>query len=143
MVGASVSQPPCYVLDTSSLIYLEKSPGLHHLPDFPGKWLVVPSKVAKELNSTGAPKETKNWLNSGRAATFSVNSEKELFMKLRVQEKLLHDPDIQGLVIAHHRKGTYVVNEVRATRVAQSLGLRTLKAQQFLEEVIPHLPGFG
>ena len=75
MVGIPVLWPPCYVFDTSSLIHLEKSLGLQHLLSSPGKWLVVPSKVAKQLNSEGAPKETKKWLSSGKAATFSVNSE--------------------------------------------------------------------
>ncbi len=143
MVSIPVLQTPCYVFDTSSLIHLEKSPGLQHLPSSPGKWMVVPSKVAKQLNSKGAPKETKRWLNSGKAATFSVNTEGVLFMKLRVQERLLEDADIQGIVIEYPRKGTYVVDEVRAAKVAQNLGVRTLKAEKFLEEVIPHLPGFG
>lgn len=136
-------QPPCYIFDTSSLIKLERLVGLHHMPDYPGKWLVVPSKVAKELDSERAPKETKKWLNNGNAATFSGNGEKVLYMTLRVQEKLLEDPDIQGIVIAHHRKGIYVVEEELASRVAQSLGVRTLKTEKFLEEVMPHLPGFG
>jgi len=142
MAGGPDLQPPCYVFDTSSLIKLERSVGLRHMLDYPGKWLVVPSKVAKQLNSEGAPRETKKWLNNGKLATFSVNSEKVLYMKLRVQEKLLEDPDIQGIVIAYHRKGTYVVEEELATRVAQSLGVRTLKSEKFLEEVKPHLPGF-
>ena len=143
MAGIPVLQPPCYVFDTSSLIKLERSVGLHHMPVYPGKWLVVPSKVAKQLNSEGAPKETKKWLNNGKFAKFSVNSEEVLYMKLRVQEKLLEDPDIQGIVIAYHRKGTYVVEEELATRVAQSLEVRTLKSEKFLEEVMPHLPGLG
>ena len=127
------------MFDTSSLIKLERSVGLHRMPDCPGKWLVVPSKVAKQLNSEGAPKETRKWLKSGKFATFSVNSEKALYMKLRVQEKLLEDPDIQGIVIAYHRKGTYVVEEEPATRVAKSLEVRTLKSEKFLEEVMPRL----
>ncbi|HEY54891.1 MAG TPA: hypothetical protein G4N91_01230 [Dehalococcoidia bacterium] len=143
MAGGPVLQPPCYVLDTSSLIKLERSAGFRHMPEYPGKWLVVPSKVAKQLNSEGAPKATKKWLSNGKPAKFSVNSETVLYMKLRVQEKLLEDPDIQGIVIAHHRKGTYVVEEELATRVAQSLGIRTLKLEQFLEEIKPRLPGFG
>lgn len=143
MTSIPVAQPPCYVFDTSSLIQLEKSPGLQHLHSSPGKWLVVPSKVAKQLNSKGAPAETKKWLNSGKVATFTVDSEGMLFMKIRVEERLLEDADIQGIVIAYHRKGTYVVEEGRATKVAQSLGVRTLNADTFLHEVRPYLPGFG
>jgi len=143
MSGIPVLQPPCYVFDTSSLIKLERSIGLHRLPDYPGKWLVVPSKVAKQLNSEGAPKETRKWLNSGKFATFSVNSESVLYMNICVQERLLEDPDVQGIVIAYHRKGTYVVEEVPATRVARRLGVRAINAEKFLEEVMPHLPGFG
>ena len=142
MASITDLQPPCYVFDTSSLIKLERSIGLHCLPDYPGKWLVVPSKVAKQLNSEGAPKETKKWLNNGKFATFNVNGERVLYMKICVQEKLLEDPDVQGIVIAHHRKGAYVVEEELATRVAKSLGVRTLSAEKFLEEVMPHLPGF-
>ncbi len=143
MAGIPVLQPSCYVFDTSSLIKLERSIGLHHLPDYPGKWLIVPSKVAKQLNSEGAPKQTRKWLNNGKFATFSVNSERVLYMRICVQERLLEDPDVQGIVIAHHRKGTYVVEEELATRVARRLGVRTINTEQFLEEVMPHLPGFG
>jgi predicted nucleic acid-binding protein len=143
MAEVPVEQPPCYIFDTSSLIKLERSVGLKHMPDYPGKWLVVPSKVAKELDSEGAPKETKKWLINGKTATFSGNSEKTLYMTLRVQEKLLEDPDIEGIVIAHHRNGTYVVEEELASRVAQRLGIRTLKTEGFLREIVPRLPGFG
>ncbi len=143
MVGVPVLPPPCYVFDTSSLIRLERSIGLDHLPEYPGKWLVVPSKVARQLNSEGAPKETKKWLRSGKLSTFNVDDEHRLFMQIRREEKLLEDPDVQGIVIAHHRKGTYVVEEEPARRVAVSLGVRTLKAEKFLEEVVPHLPGFA
>ena len=143
MASISVLESPCYVFDTSSLIKLERSIGLRHLPDYPGKWLVIPSKMAKQLNSEGAPRETKRWLNKGRPATFSVNGECVLYMKILVEEKALEDPDVQGIVIAHHRKGTYVVEEKPAARVARRLGVRTIKAEQFLQEVMPHLPGFG
>ena len=136
-------QPACYVFDTSSLIQIERSIGLLRLPDYPGKWFVVPSKVAKQLNSEGAPKETKKWLNNGKLATFSGNSEGVLYMRICVQQRLLEDPDVQGIVIAYHRKGTYVVEEELATRVARRLGVRTINTEQFLEEVMPHLPGFG
>jgi len=139
MAGISVLQPPCYVFDTSSLIKLERSLVLNHMPDYPCKWLVVPSKVAKQLNSEGAPKETKKWLNNGKFAVFSVNSERVLYMKLRVQEKLLEDPDVQGIVIAYHHKGTYVVEEEPATRVARKLGIMTINANQFLDTVRPRL----
>jgi predicted nucleic acid-binding protein len=143
MADVPVEQPPCYVFDTSSLIKLEKSLGLNHMPAHPGNWLVVPSKVAKELDSERAPKETKRWLNSGKSATFSGNGERVLYMTLRVREKLLEDPDIEGIVIARHRNGTYVVEEGLASRVAKSLGIKTLKTAGFLGEVMPHLPGFG
>jgi len=143
MAVISDLQPPCYVFDTSSLIKLERSISLDRLPDYPGKWLVVPSKVAKQLNSEGAPKETKKWLNNGKSATFSVNGECVLYMQILVEEKALEDPDIQGIVIACHRKGTYVVEDKPATRVARGLGVRTINAEQFLNEVMPHLPGFG
>jgi len=113
------------------------------MPDYPGKWLVVPSKVARQLDSERAPRETKRWLSNGNVASFSGDGETVLYMRLRVQEKLLEDPDIQGIVIAHHRKGTYVVEEELASRVAQSLGVRTLKTERFLEEIMPRLPGFG
>ena len=142
MAGGPDLQPPCYVFDTSSLIELERSDGLRHMPDYPGKWIVVPSKVAKQLNSEGAPRETKKWINNGKLAKFSVNSEEVLYMKLRVQEKLLEDPDIQGIVIAYHRKGTYVVEEELATSVAQNLGVITLKAAEFMHKVSPKFPGF-
>lgn len=136
-------QPACYVFDTSALIQIERSIGLLRLPDYPGKWLVVPSKVAKQVNSEGAPRETKRWLNKGKLATFSINGERELYMQILVEEKALEDPDVQGIVIAHHRKGTYVVEEEAATRVARRLGVRTIKAKQFLQEVMPRFPGFG
>ena len=109
------------------------------MPSNPGKWLVVPSKVAKQLNSKGAPKETKEWLSRGKIATFSVNGERMLFMRIRVQERLLEDADVEGIVIAYHRKGTYVVKEGPATNVAKRLGIRTMNANLFLDEVRPRL----
>ena len=141
MEDKSASESSCYVFDASSLIELEEPnrKGLKDMPDRPGKWLVVPSKVAKQVNSKGAPAETKNWLRSGRLAIFNVNSEGVQFMKLRVKERALEDPDIQGIVIAYHRKGTYAVEDGPARNVAKSLGVRTINAKRFLDEVRPHL----
>ncbi len=140
MEDESLSDAPCYVFDTSSLIEIERGHnGLKLMPDQPGKWLVVPSKVAKEVNSEGAPVDTKNWLRSGRPSTFSVDDERRLFMQIRRQETLLSDADIEGIVIAYHRKGMYVVEEGRATSVARGLGVNTMNARQFLDKVMPHL----
>lgn len=144
MEDETPSESSCYVFDTSSLIEIEQNHnGLKHMRDWPGKWLVVPSKVAREVNSEGAPADTKNWLRSGKLATFNVDTERRLFMEIRVRERLLSDADIEGIVIAYHRRGTYVVEEKLATSVAKTLGVRTLKTEKFLEEVTPHLPGFG
>ena len=134
---------PCYVFDASSLIEIElegsHGKGLKTMPDRPGKWLVVPSKVAKETNSESAPADTKNWLRSGKLSKFNVDNERRLFMKIRAEEKLLSDADIEGIVIAYHRKGTYVVDEGPATIVAKRLGISTIKAKQFLDKVRPRL----
>ena len=81
-MGVSASQPPCYVFDSSSLIKLERSHNLRHLPDLPGSWLVVPSRVAKEVKK-GASAATKRWLEEGKVANFVVGSEGQLFMRLR------------------------------------------------------------
>ena len=137
----STSQNSNYVLDASSLIQIEgpKGKGLKSMPDYPGKWLIVPSKVAKEVNSKRAPKETKEWINSGKPATFSSDDENRLFMKLRVQERSLDDPDIEGIVIAYHRKCIYVVEEGPATIVAKKLGISIKNYKQFLELIKPHL----
>jgi len=70
-VGTPADQPSCYVFDSSSLIQLERSNGLRRLPGVPGKWLVIPSRVAKEVGRTAAPPATKNWLESGKLAAFS------------------------------------------------------------------------
>ena len=143
MKDETPSESSCYVFDTSSLIEIEQNHnGLNHMPDRPGKWLVVPSKVAREVNSEGAPASTKNWIRSGKLATFTVDTERRLFMEIRIRERLLSDADIEGIVIASHRKGTYVVEEKLATSVAQNLGITTLKATQFMHKVNPHLPGF-
>ena len=141
MEDKSTSESSCYVFDASSLIELEgpNHKGLKHMPDCPGKWLVVTSKVAKQVNSKSAPAETKNWLRSGRLAIFNVNSEGVQFMKLCVEERALEDPDIQGIVIAYHRKGTYVVEDEPARSVARRLGIKTMNAKQFLDKVRPHL----
>lgn len=145
MEGKLPSKPPYYVFDSSSLIELEEpdGKGLRCMPDRPGNWLIVPSKVAKEMNTKGAPADTKNWLRSGKISRFNVDSEHRLFMKIIVEERSLSDADVQGIVIAYHRKATYVVEEAAATRVARRLGIRTIKVEQFLQEVMPPLPGFG
>lgn len=136
------STPPCYVFDASSLIELERrrnGKGLKDMPDRPGRWLVVPLKVARQMNSKGAPIETRAWLASGQAAVFTCDDERRQFMKIRVQEKLLEDADIQGVVIAYHRKCTYVVDEGKARMVAKTLGVRCISARHFLSEVQPFL----
>jgi hypothetical protein len=134
-------QSNCYVFDASSLIEIEgpNRKGLKQMPGYPGKWLVVPSKVSKEVDSKGAPKETKEWLKGGKAATFISDAERELFMRLRVQEIALDDADIEGIVIAYYRKGTYVVDEGPATNAARKLGIKTINAKQFLDIVKPRL----
>lgn len=143
MEDKPVAESPCYVFDASSLIELEglHGKGLKYMLDRPGKWLIVPSKVAKEVNSKSAPADTKNWLRNGKLSRFNVDSESALFMKIRVQERLLSDADIEGIVIAYHRKGTYVVEERKAGAVAESLGIRCLKAKEFQQEIQPTLPG--
>lgn len=128
------SKPPCYVFDSSSLIKLERSHDLRHLPP-PGNFFIVPSRVAKEVNKRASPLAT--WLKKGRVANFIVGSEGQLFMRLRQQETLLSDADIQGIIIAHHRRGTYVVEEKASRRVAESLGVKCLNADEFLREVRP------
>jgi rRNA maturation endonuclease Nob1 len=137
----SNSQISCYVLDASSLIEIEGSngKGLKSLPEYPGKWFVVPSKVFKEVNSKEAPKETKEWLNNGKSSSFSSDDENRLYMRLRVNESALDDADIQGIVIAYHRKGTYVVDDGPAILVAKKLGIRIMNYRQFLESIRPHL----
>ena len=109
------------------------------MPAHPGKWLVVPSKVAKQVDSQGAPAETKNWLTRGRPSGFTCSAEETMFMSIRVQESLLEDADIQGLVIAYHRNGTYVVEEAKAKALARSLGIRCISGSAFLLEVQPAL----
>jgi len=104
-----------------------------------GKWLVVPSKVAKQVNSQGAPAETKSWMANGKPAKFSSSDETRMFMRIRVQERLLEDADIEGIVIAHHRKGTYVVEKGRAKTLAKNLGIRCISGIAFLSEVQPSL----
>lgn len=136
------STPPCYVFDASSLIELERRPngrGLRDMPDRLGKWLVVPSKVAKQVDGRGAPAETKSWIANGKSATFTSSDETRMFMRIRVQEILLEDADIEGIVIAYHRKGTYVVEDGRAKALAQSLGIRCISGMTFLSEVQPPL----
>jgi len=143
MEDKPATESPCYVFDASSLIELEgpDGKGLKHMLDRPGKWLVVPSKVAREVNSKSAPANTTNWLRSGKLSKFNVDSEGTLFMKIRTQETLLSDADIQGIVIAYHRKGTYVVEEAKARTIAKNLGIRCLKAKEFQQEIQPLLPG--
>jgi hypothetical protein len=141
MEEESTSQTSCYVLDASALIEIEgaNGKGLKHMPAYPGKWFVVPSKVAKEVDSKSAPKETKAWINGGKYAKFNSDDEGRLFMRLRVEEIALDDADIEGIVIAYHRNGTYVVEEGPAEKVAKKLGINTIKAKQFLDKVRPRL----
>lgn len=135
------SKNDCYVFDASSLIEIEgkKGKGLKSMPDFPGKWLIVPSKVAKEVNSEGAPKETKDWIVKGKPAKFNSDNERQLYMKIRVQESALDDADIEGIVLAYHRKATYVVEEGPAGTIAQKLNVTIINAKQFLDIIRPQL----
>lgn len=141
MEEESAAQIPCYVFDASALIEIEgkNGKGLKYMPAYPGKWFVVPSKVAKEMDSKSAPKETKDWLSGGKSATFNSDDERILFMRLRVKESALDDSDIEGIVIAYHRKGIYVVEEGPATNIARKLGVNTIKAKEFLDTIRPRL----
>lgn len=133
MVDTPAPKPPRYVFDSSSLINLERSRDLKRLST-PGNSLIVPSRVAKEVSKGTSPLAT--WLRKGNVANFIVDGENQLFMKIRVQEKLLSDADIQGIVIAQQRKATYVVDEAAAKRVAETLGVRCLKTNDFLKEFL-------
>lgn len=135
--------PPCFVFDTSALISIERDPnrrGLYHeMPHSPGAWLVVPSKVKAQLNGAGSPQTTKRWLAEGHTSTFSCDEEGQLYMRLRVSEPLLEDPDIQGIVLAKQRDAVYVVEDGKARQVAQSLGVSCMRAEQFFAIVNPQL----
>lgn len=134
---------PSYVFDTSALIEIERSEqggkGLKKMPEPPGKWLVVPSKVGKQLNGKDAPPTTKKWIESGQQAKLLGDAENVMFMNLSIREPLLEDPDIQGIVIAANRHATYVVENGRAKAVAQSMNIRCLNATKFLNEIQPPL----
>ena len=141
MADEIAPEDACYVFDASSLIELEGADGkgLRRVPAPPGRWLVVPSKVAKEVNNAGAHRETKRWFSRGRVSRFTSDQENRLYMELRVNEASLDDPDIEGIVIAYHRGGIYVVDEGPAGRVARRLGVRIMTASQFLDRVRPRL----
>lgn len=126
-----------YVFDSSSLINLEHSSELKLLSK-PGNLLIVPSRVAKEINKRGSRLGT--WLKKGKVAYFLVDSENQLFMKLRVSEKALSDADIQGIVIARQRNATYVVEEAAARKVAEELGVRCINAADFMKEFWGYQP---
>jgi hypothetical protein len=142
MGAISLLPPACYVFDSSALIEIERRPGgkgLRDMPDFPGKWLVVPSKVAKQVNSKGAPQDTKEWLSGGKTSSFVNDTERRLYMSIMAREKALEDADIQGIVLASCRQGTYVVDEGPARKVAESLGTRCISGAEFLKELNPKL----
>lgn len=135
MVDRPDPKPLRYVFDSSSLINLERSRELRRLST-PGNSLLVPSRVAKEVSKGTSPLAT--WLRKGKVAKFVVDGENQLFMKIRLQEKLLSDADIQGIVIAQQRKATYVVDEAAARKVAQNLGVRCINAEDFMTEFRGH-----
>lgn len=131
------------MFDTSALINIERDPqrkGLYkEMPDLPGSWLVIPSRVKAQLNGRGSPQSTKKWLAAGHTSSFSCDEERELFMTLRVNEHMLEDPDIQGIVLAKHRQAVYVVEDGKARQVAESLGVSCVSAVEFFNTVNPPL----
>lgn len=133
MVDRPAPQHLRYVFDSSSLINLERSRELKRL-SIPGISLIIPSRVAKEVSRGASPLAT--WLKKGKVANFVVDSENQLFMKMRLEEQLLSDADIQGIVIANQRKATYVLEEKAARRVAENLGVRCLNTKDFLREFL-------
>lgn len=134
---------PNYVFDTSSLIDIERSEdsskGLRKMPEPPGKWLMVPSKVARQVDGKDSPPTTKRWIANGYQTRLIGKWENTTFMTLRIKEPLLEDPDIQGIVIAASRNATYVVENGRAKTVAQSMGVRCISSIEFLKEIQPTL----
>ena len=136
------SQTRCFVFDSSSLIQMEHEnggKGLRGMPFPPGKKVVIPSRVLKEINTNKAPPETKRWLSQGHSAEFATTAESQEYARLRVTEPLLADADIQGIVLAWHRGCAYVVEEGRARGVASSMGVQCINIDEYLDFVRPRL----
>lgn len=136
MRGAESQPPSGYVFDSSSLIELEHSRNLRHLPTSGGSWIVVPSLVAREVSKKGTPLEA--WLRHGRIARF-VGPEDEDFLRL-LRQPGVHDAECQALAMAYHRGLTLVAEEGPIRREARRLSVRCINAEEFMEEYMPRLP---
>jgi predicted nucleic acid-binding protein len=131
-----------YVLDTSAIINMEHSKALNNM-EFPDKWLVVPSGVARELNVDNhlTPEITRRWLKQGKAASFT--KEEELLYRKLVINPAVDDGEAQAIAMAFYRKKTLVIDEKKngqVWKIAESYGIRCIDSKQFLNEIKPQLP---
>lgn len=126
-----------YVLDSASLIELERSKRLRQLKH-PGSRIVIPDRVAREVDRPRTPLE--RWLRRyPKSITRLIPSgEGSTYLKLLAQtDPRIDDGEAAALAICLHRGGTLVTDDRAAARKAAEHEVRCIDAEQFWSEWEP------
>jgi len=125
-----------YVLDSSSLIHVERSSDLRKLPP-PNVRLFIPDRVAREVNKPRQPLE--RWLQRHYSlVTRMLPDEGRDYLTFRIQpETKLDDGEAAALAVAVNRDAALVTDDMAAQRKAASHGVRCLGTTDFLREAVP------
>ncbi len=124
---------PAYVLDSCSLIHLERTSDLTRLPAGQARTF-VPYRVAKEVNLPRTRLST--WLrNHSRIVTQFVREEGRLYLEF-VRDGL-DDGEAAALAVAANRAATLVSDDKAARRMAESKRVRCIGTATYMGEVVP------
>jgi predicted nucleic acid-binding protein len=134
-------------MDACSLIHLERSSQLKHLPA-QGVRLFIPDRVAREVNAPPdarrkrrLPLET--WLRRNpRLVTEMLTAEGELYLRFRSQpDTKLHDGEAAALAIAVCRNAMLVTDDAAAQRKATLHDVPHMDSATFVRDALPRQLG--
>ena len=124
---------PAYVLDSCSLIHLERSSDLRRLPPAETR-MFVPDRVVREVNKPKTRLAT--WLRvNRRVVTRLLPEEGRLY--LRFVRDGLDDGESAALAMALHREATLVTDDRAARAMASGMQVRSIETRVYLVEVLP------
>lgn len=121
-----------YVFNASSLINLENLKELRLL-DRLGDRVIVPKRVAREVNKHGKPLET--WLRKNRRSIvdFLPDEGHSYLLLLQQRNPRIHDGEAAAIAVALHRQCTLVIDDETPMNKARDHGAHCLTTDEFLQ----------